>query len=36
MTYKGETGTQDIQEERYGNAAVDAIMTGTVATLNSG
>jgi len=32
-TYKGETGTQDIQEERYGNAAVDAIMTGTVATL---
>jgi len=32
-TYKGETKVQDIQEERYGEAAVDAIMTGTVATL---
>ena len=31
--YKGETGSQDILEERYGDAAVDAIMTGTVATL---
>jgi len=32
-TYKGETKVQDIQEERYGEAAVDAIMIGTVATL---
>ena len=32
-TYKGVTGVKDIQEERYGEAAVDAIMTGTVATL---
>lgn len=31
--YKGETSVADIQEERYGEAAVDAIMTGTVATL---
>lgn len=31
--FKGETSVQDIQEERYGEAAVDAIMTGTVATL---
>ena len=33
--YKGETHTQDILEERYGDAAVDAIMTGTVATLEA-
>ncbi len=32
-TYKGETGVKDIQEERFGEAAVDAVMTGTVATL---
>jgi len=32
-TYKGETNVQDILEERYGDAAVDGIMTGTVATL---
>lgn len=31
--FKGETNVQDIQEERYGDAAVDAIMTGTIATL---
>ena len=30
---KGETGVEDIQEERYGEAAVDAIMTGTVVTM---
>lgn len=32
-TYKGETGSEKILEERYGNAAVDAILTGTEATL---
>jgi hypothetical protein len=32
-TYKGETHVADILEERYGDAAVDAIMIGTVATL---
>ncbi|MCJ7828581.1 MAG: hypothetical protein MUP81_02440 [Dehalococcoidia bacterium] len=32
-TYKGETSVVDIQEEGYGEAAVDAITTGTVATL---
>jgi len=32
-TYKGETEVQRIYEERFGAAAVDAIMTGTVATL---
>ena len=32
-TYKGETKVTDIQEEGYGEAAVDAITTGTVATL---
>ena len=32
-SYKGETNVQDILEERYGDAPVDAIMTGTVATL---
>lgn len=31
--FKGETSVSDIQEERYGDAAVDAIMIGTVATL---
>lgn len=31
--FKGETSVKDIQEERYGEAAVDAIMTGTTATL---
>ena len=31
--YKGETHIADILEERYGDAAVDAIMIGTVATL---
>jgi len=31
--YKGETNTQDILEERYGDAPVDAIMVGTIATL---
>ena len=31
--FKGETNVHDIQEERYGDAAVDAIMTGTIATL---
>lgn len=32
-TYKGETGTADVKEERYGDAPVDGIMTGTVVTL---
>jgi len=32
-TYRGETNVADILEERYGDAAVDAIQTGTVATL---
>ncbi len=32
-TFTGETTVNDIQEERYGEAAVDAIMAGTVATL---
>lgn len=31
--FKGETSVQDILEERYGDAAVDAIMTGTTATV---
>lgn len=31
--YKGETHISDILEERYGDAAVDAIMIGTVATI---
>lgn len=31
--FKGETHVSDIYEERYGDAAVDAIMIGTVATL---
>jgi len=31
--YKGETHVQDIFEERYGDAPVDAVMIGTVATL---
>jgi hypothetical protein len=31
--YKGETHSQDILEERHGDAAVDAIMIGTVASL---
>lgn len=32
-TYRGETNVADILEERYGDAAVDGIMTGTVAVL---
>lgn len=32
-TFTGETTVNDIQEERYGEAAVDAIMSGTVANL---
>jgi hypothetical protein len=32
-TYKGETSVEDIQEERYANAAVDAMLSGTIATL---
>jgi hypothetical protein len=31
--YKGETHTADILEERHGDAAVDAVMIGTVASL---
>jgi hypothetical protein len=31
--YRGETAVSDINEERFGNAAVDAITIGTTATL---
>uniref|UniRef100_A0A6M3M1A2 Uncharacterized protein n=1 Tax=viral metagenome TaxID=1070528 RepID=A0A6M3M1A2_9ZZZZ len=31
--FKGETHVQDILEERYGDAPVDAIMIGTIASL---
>jgi len=33
-TFKGEASVEKIYEERFGNAAVDAIMSGTDATLD--
>jgi hypothetical protein len=32
-TFTGETAVENIEEERYGQAAVDAIMTGTAVSL---